>query len=205
MDVVLISCSGRKRPRGTKGFAGFGLSKIVEPRTWEKLLSCRRDLARRVGVEPGPDLGAPQKNASVEYLPAYQRYDGNLYRSARLGRELAPVGSVTIHIFSALYGLLDARDPARVYNLKMAARLPGLGTIHRFWSNNGLGAAAAEVIRALAPSQVHDMLPEGYGRALAPWPPPDCAHVVRQYKYPNLGMASDWARGRDLATLMATS
>lgn len=37
MEVVLISCSRRKRPGDTKEFAGFELSKIVEPRGEKQL------------------------------------------------------------------------------------------------------------------------------------------------------------------------
>lgn len=203
MEVVLIPCSGRKRLGGTTQFTDSLLTETLRPSTWERILECRRELARSMRLPPGPDLGLSMQVEAIEFLPAHQRYDGNLYRAARLAGELADSGLITIFVVSAFYGLLNARDLVRHYDLQMAAKSSGAGTIHRYWSRNGLGSVVAESIRFLQPKQVHDMLPVSYRRALAPWPTPDLVGRVKSYGYPGLRMASDSARGRDLAMLMA--
>jgi cytoplasmic iron level regulating protein YaaA (DUF328/UPF0246 family) len=161
-------------------------------------------LGRFLGLLPGPDLGI-EGQPSAPYLPAYERYDGGLYRAAQLTRDDAlglSVGQVLI--LSALYGLVTALEPIRYYNLQMEDKLPDGGKVHEFWRNRQLRELVQEAIEHLGATTVWDLLSSKYRKALSPWPPQTLRAVYRTNddKYRPLKSGSNHHRGKDLRGLL---
>lgn len=101
-------------------------------------------------------------------------------------------------IISGLYGLLDAYDPIRIYNVKMSDTLPNGTKVKTWWKHRRLGAIVEEYIQSNNPTLVHDLLPGDYREALKPWPPKSLQKITKVYEYPKEGQGSNWSRGRDL-------
>lgn len=204
MELVLIPCSGRKRDGGTDLCEEPAIKTELSASSWDRLLACRHELADSMGLAPGPDIGDPQSGQGVKYMPAYRRYDGNVYRAAFPGARRPSDGTIRIVVVSALYGLLDLGDSIRLYNLRMTYSLEGIGVVSRYWATHGLGSILSEAIRNLRPSRVHNLLSTHYLKAIAPWPPADVSPIVKAHRYPGLGQGSDFARGRDIASILAS-
>jgi cytoplasmic iron level regulating protein YaaA (DUF328/UPF0246 family) len=135
-------------------------------------------------------------------MPAFRRYDGNLYRRAMLAEDDVTAPTTRVLIVSAFYGLLDARDWIRHYNLAMSETLPGRMRVHRFWREHGLPEILAEAVRSLGATEVHDLLSGAYRRAAAPTQGfvSFCSYLPKEY--PGLGTGSDYYRGSDLRVLL---
>ena len=83
-NVILIPCCKIKKSYGETTYeAGVSAPALLPPASGQALLDARRDLSRLLGLAPGPDLGSESQSA-IEYMPAYERYDGHLYKEARL-------------------------------------------------------------------------------------------------------------------------
>ena len=94
----------------------------------------RRDSRYNIALRMGPDLGAglsetyppdthsdirqkSQSKAPIEYLPAYERYDGRFFVNAGLETfEKAIVEECHVLIVSGLYGLLLPEELIQAYN-----------------------------------------------------------------------------------------
>lgn len=76
-------------------------------------------------------------NFQLELLPAWDRYDGRIYRRLKehqnLINELIANDYLDIIIISALYGVININTPILNYNLEMSA-LGGVG----FWGNENI-------------------------------------------------------------------
>ncbi len=131
----------------------------------------------------------------MDLLPAFKRYDGNLYRKAQLS-ETQLTGHRRLLIVSALYGLLDARDPIRDYNLQMSDKLPGRITVKRWWREHNLRDVVVNAVERLGAAQVHDVLSGNYRDALRGLPQHlPAGRRCRPYDFPGLGTGSDYHRG----------
>jgi hypothetical protein len=82
MRVILIPCSGRKIGGGSTLPASY-VQPALGNESWTALCRARSALGDQLGLEPGPDLGNAT-GSQLQLLPAWQRYDGNLYRKAHL-------------------------------------------------------------------------------------------------------------------------
>lgn len=112
MRVILIPCSGRKHSGGTSDAVSH-IQPLLGTQYRDKLCRARGTLAESLGLEPGPDLGNA-KAGTAPLKPAWQRYDGNLYRAAQLTqRDVQNPGTVVL-IVSALFGVVDARDTSAI-------------------------------------------------------------------------------------------
>jgi cytoplasmic iron level regulating protein YaaA (DUF328/UPF0246 family) len=101
-----------------------------------------------------------------------------------------------------LYGLLDADDLIRLYDLRMDSKV-GNYRVSTFWQKHRLGEIICEYINCLQPEKVHDLLIDGYRKALKPWP--RCLQEmieVKPYKYPGQGIGAMYRRGEDLEKLL---
>ena len=202
MRAILIPCSGRK----VEGGASSAVSHIrtsVSSESWSTLCRARGSLAQQLGLEPGPDLGN-SATPSPQLLPAWRRYDGNLYRKAMLTERDMHRPAFRFFVVSALFGVIDARDPIRSYNVAMTDRLPDGRTVHRFWRANGLASIIADLLLHTDPTEVHDFLSGSYRKGvkgLMTELPSGCEYLPRSY--PGLGSGSDYHRGNDLRTLLA--
>jgi hypothetical protein len=204
MEVILIACCKTKRPGGSAAYAAPALQAYLPPAAWSELLQARRRLGELQGLIPGPDLGGAA-GAPVRCLPAYERYAGQMYERADFRSLYPPAQGRKVLIVSALYGLLDAGDPIRDYDLMMAARLPNGPRLSRWWKEHGLADILEEALRALRPTVVHDLLSGDYHRALGQWPPASLRRggvAVTAYEYPGKGTGSQCLRGDDLRRLL---
>jgi len=165
-------------------------------------LATRRELARLLGLAPGLDLGFESHDDALRFMPAYQRYNGIIYRTSRLRQLYKPNGNRHVVIVSALYGLLDVADPIRDYNLAMSDTLYGR-RLHTWWEQRGLGKTLCEYTRHLLPKATFDLLPGAYRKAIKFWP--ECLQnilSVQRFIYPGQGTGSTYRRGEDLGKLL---
>jgi hypothetical protein len=74
MIVILVPCSGRKRPGGRSIFDPSGwLDRSLRPEERHRLLAARRELGTFFGLPPAPDLGFSASQGDVGFLPAWER------------------------------------------------------------------------------------------------------------------------------------
>ncbi len=168
------------------------------------LLRARADLSRLLDLAPGPDLGTEVQNA-ILYKAAYQRYDGNLYREARLtdADALGHSGGRVL-IVSALYGLVTPLERIRDYDLEMSCRLPDGRKVYTWWKDRDLGAFVCEAAERLCVDTICDLLSGNYRKALLPWPPSTLRATYNLYQYPGRGTGSIFDRGKDLRRLLGS-
>ncbi len=203
MNLIIIPCCGTKNPGGQPTYSPpSSLLEIIGPSLYQQLLASRRELSRRLGLPPGPDLGFEAQAHEIRYLPAYQRYNGIIYRTSRFHQLYKPGGRFAVVIVSALYGLIEASDLIRDYNLAMSDSLSSR-RLHTWWQQRGLGEILCTYAKNQRPDLAHDLLSGNYRRAVKPWP--SCAHSyfpVHSYSYPGQGTGSNYRRGEDLETLL---
>jgi cytoplasmic iron level regulating protein YaaA (DUF328/UPF0246 family) len=201
MRVIIIPCSGRKISGGAS-LPTSHVQPLLAAESWDSLRQARVSLAESLGIEAGPDLG-DGNSSTLQLLPAWQRYDGNLYRKARLMESDIHRPGWGIFIVSALFGVISARDTIRHYNVAMTDRLPSGRRVNSFWRANGLGSILADLLARLNAREVHDFLSGTYRdavRGLAHELPVGCEYFPRSY--PGLGTGSDYHRGDGVRTLL---
>jgi cytoplasmic iron level regulating protein YaaA (DUF328/UPF0246 family) len=178
------------------------LEKVLSAIAFRHLLDARRELAEMLALPPGPDLGFADMSPGLKFMPAYQRYTGRIYASSHINMVYPRVEGKKLLIISALYGILDAGDFIRNYDLQMKENLPNGRVLYTWWKNQGLGQILCEAIRQLSPQLTHDLLSGDYRKAVAPWP--DCTSLAHLHKheYPGLGTGSNHYRGKDLERLL---
>jgi len=177
----------------------------VTDAAWRALCDARSALAGLLELEPGPDLGNAT-SSTLQLLPAWRRYDGNLYRNARLGEGDLFLPHVRIFVVSALFGVIDVRDPIRYYNLAMTDMLPDRSKVNRFWRVHGLASIIQDLLCGIGANEVHDFLSASYREAVEDLDarlPAGCSYSPRQY--PGLGTGSDYHRGTDVRAMLAVS
>jgi hypothetical protein len=201
MKVILIPCSGQKIGGGTTDYKRPRLWEILGDSQFVRLLAARAELGKLCGLGPGPDLGAPDDRGAVEFRQAFERYDGIMYRRAEF-RRLFSNFQGRVLIISALYGLLDAGDPIRSYDLTMDDRLPSGEKVWRWWMKRGLPELIAVSLGNLRAAEVHDLLIESYRKAAVSPAIVDRFHV-KAYNYPGMGFGALYRRGDDLRELLS--
>lgn len=200
MKVILIPCSGRKLEGGRTDYQQPRLQEIFGDLQLNRLLAARRELGKLRGLAPGPDLGAPDNIGAVEFRPAFERYDGIMYRRAQFC-QLFPGFQGRVLIISALYGLLDAGDSIRSYNLTMDDCLPSGERVWRWWMRRSLPELLAILLDNIQATEVHDLLIASYRKAAGTVTIADRFHF-QTHNYPGLGSGALYRRGDDLKTLI---
>jgi cytoplasmic iron level regulating protein YaaA (DUF328/UPF0246 family) len=198
--LVLIPDSTRKRKGSAAGVAAPGVPQFLPKDDLAHLVGLRRAVAAVEKLPPAPDLD-PAAKGKADLMPAYQRYDGNMYwhipRDAWEGR----AAGVDVAIVSALYGLVLSREPIRVYGFSMAENLRGLGILHKWWRENGLPEILASLIRSAGAERVVDLLSLEYRKAVDGYR--DAVTVpVEPIDFPGLGRASQPRRGEAVADVL---
>ncbi len=198
--LVLIPDSTRKRKGSLAGAAGPGVGGSLPAADLGKLVSLRTKVATAAKLEPGPDID-PASKSKVDLMPAYLRYDGNMYRHIPQGVWESRTAGVEVAIVSALYGLVFSREPVRTYGFSMAENLPGLGPLHGWWRENGLPAILASLVKASKAQRVVDLLSLEYRKAVEGYR--DLVTVpVEAIDFPGLGRASQPRRGEAVAGIL---
>ena len=204
--VILIPCCKLKKPGGKKIYErGICAPALLSMASGEALLNARRDLSNLLGLTPAPDLGSEGQN-TIEYLPAYQRYGGNLYKEARLTNTDALWQSGgNVIIVSALYGLVTALEPIRDYDLEMKHMLPDNGRVYTWWKRRQLGVLVHEAMVQFGDATVYDLLSGDYRKALKPWPPDslNARYCIFDERYSLLRSGSTHHRGMDVRRLLS--
>ncbi len=165
-----------------------------------------RSIARLTGVKPDrADAQRPllARLGSAPTMPAHQRYAGVVHAHAGLAdRDPASIG-VDVRIVSALLGLAALEAPVPDYRLEIAASLPPLGGLGRFWREQ----LADHLARLTDGVRVWDLLP---GEHAVIWPPDVREHrdvVALRFVRPDGRVAPaarvKVAKGRLLAALIA--
>ena len=201
MEIILIPCCKRKVIGGARDFQLSGLADVLNAATYSRLMEARFDLAKQLGLQPGPDLGFQGKSENIAYLPAYKRYDGVIYRTGDVRDRFNKFNGRLI-ILSALYGLLEANDTIRNYDLAMTDSLPMHTRVSTFWQKHGLREIIEEYYLGWESATLHDLLSNNYRKALEPWPAPKII-LYHPYNYPGLRTASNIPRGEDLKRLLS--
>ena len=203
MEVILIACCQRKSSGGILDYKRpFSLNSTLSSSRIDRLMNARKELANILNLSPGLDTGFDQHNQELLFLPAYQRYTGNVYKRSQFAILFPKTTSIRILIISAFYGLLDADDLIREYDLAMNDTLPNGTKVKTWWKRKSLGGIVEEYIRGINPSKIHDLLSGHYRDALQPWPPERLRNNMITYSYPGLGFGADWRRGNDLKSIL---
>jgi cytoplasmic iron level regulating protein YaaA (DUF328/UPF0246 family) len=87
-------------------------------------------------------------------LPAWQRYTGVVWTHLE-PETLAQVQRACLVIPSGLYGISLGTDPIVDFRLTMAASLPAVGTLHKFWRRH----LTEVLIETVDDGMVFDLLP----------------------------------------------
>lgn len=205
MEIILIACSGEKTQGGISTYQNSFIDYSISIETKVSLLSSRKTLAEMIGLAPGPDFGCFEEQREILYKPAYKRYSGIVYRKSDITNVFPLIKNKKVVIVSALYGLIDANDLIRDYDLRMDEKLPNGVKLAKWWKTQNLGKTLEEYLLAEQPNCVHDLLSKVYRTAIAPWPPISFTQRDIQYKsyeYPGLGTGSLWHRGEDLRNIL---
>src|SRR5437016_13877737 len=84
-------------------------------------------------------------------LPAYRRFQGNMYRNVPDNAWAQRSAKVEVVIASGLRGLVASRDTVPAYALAMAEPTPPFGKMNRWWHDRGLPAILASYLSAVRP------------------------------------------------------
>jgi Peroxide stress protein YaaA len=204
--MVLIPCSSRKQGGGDAHLRWSPADSVVSRlsrASAQNLVNARRELARRFGYEEGEDLGGVMP-ASTPLMRAHRRYDGNLYRQIDEGLWPLVMRShlVEVVIVSALYGLLDPREPIRFYQHQMTESFDRRMRLSRWWSERGLGSLLVEYVESTRVSMVHDFLSAGYRPVARPLLALRGDITIKTHSYPKLGSGADYHRGKDVGQVL---
>ena len=191
--VVLIPESTRKATGGdphakpTDEFAGALPAKVRD-----QLYTLRAEVA------------AKWKNTAAKegVMPAYLRYQGNMYR--HIPREMweKRKSGVEVLIASGLYGIVASRDTVFAYPHSMAEETPPFGKLNRWWHDRGLPSVLAAYIAAVKPTLVVDLLSLEYREAVEGYADGLPKSAVKRIDFPGLGRASQPKRGEQVASIL---
>ena len=203
MELVLIPCSQKKRDGGASIILPFGFVKnYLSTSSYLRYIELLRKISKYFNERPGSDFGFHQNESGIQLLPADERYSGNIYKKGEVITLYPKTEGVKILIVSALYGLVDADEPIRKYNISMSCKI-GSKKVKTWWKNNNLGSIVGEVIKNHNPNLTHDLLSGDYRNALNPWPPNWLKENYCSYDYSGNGMGSNWKRGDDLREILS--
>jgi len=200
--AIIIPCSGQKVRGGSSIYIKPCLIDLLGEAEFGRLLALRDKLSVQIKLQPGPDMNTLYSDSDIRFLPAYERYDGKMYKRAAF-RESFPEfrGRGRVFIISALYGLLDANDHIRFYDLAMDKRLPSNVRVSQWWAVNGLRRYLDIALKNAAASEVYDLLSNKYRTAIGHLQTSDLYRAYL-FNYPGLGIGSLYERGNDLKKIM---
>ncbi len=205
MELILIACSQTKVKGGSADYTPPRLKEYLSEETWNKLNHYRMELAKLIDEPAGPDIGYQSSPEKLPFLPAYSRYAGKVYQRSNFTELFPSAKDKIVLIVSAFYGILEAGNSIRYYDLKMTEPLPSGKRLSTWWNQKNLSLILEECILSIQPEVVHDLLPGDYRKALEKWPTvifEKFGFSYKSYDYPRQGMGSQWHRGDDLRRLL---
>jgi cytoplasmic iron level regulating protein YaaA (DUF328/UPF0246 family) len=193
--VVLIPESTRKRKGGDPYLKMVdGFAEALPEAEHDRLLAFRAEFA------------SSWRNATAKdgVMPAYRRFDGNMYH--RIPPEAWETRNETVEVLivSGLYGLLASRDTIFAYPHSMAEATPPFGKLNRWWHDRGLPAILAAYLKKTRPGTVVDLLSLEYREAVVGYADRLSNVTVKTIDFPGMGRASQPRRGEKVADLLRT-
>jgi len=198
--LVLIPDSTRKRKGSMARASDPGVADALPAADLARLVALRKKVATAAELPLASDID-PASKGKVDLMPAYLRYDGNMYRYIPREAWESRAAGVEVAIVSALYGLVLSREPIRVYGFSMAEDVPDLGTLHGWWRENGLPGLLASFIRSARVERVVDLLSLEYRKAVDGYRE-GLKVPVEAIDFPGLGRASQPRRGMAVAGVL---
>ena len=198
--LVLIPDSTRKRRGSMAGTSAPGIVEAMPAADLARLVDLRKKVTAAVDLPPAPDVD-PASKGKADLMPAYIRYDGNMYRYIPRDAWESRVAGVEVAIVSALYGLVLSREPIRAYGFSMADNGPRLAALYHWWRDNGLPALLASLIQFARVERVVDLLSLEYRKAVDGYRQ-GLKAPVEAIDFPGLGRASQPRRGMAVAEVL---
>lgn len=194
--VVLIPESTRKRQGGEPDLKPVDeiLAALPEPAR-KRLEALREELLEATGRKAVEDEGM---------LPAYRRFDGNMYRRIDLEAWGARDPTVEVVIVSGLRGLVASSDTIPRYEHSMAEPMPPLGKLNRWWHERGLARILGDYLGTTHPDTVVDLLSLEYREAVEGYADGLRGVAVRPIDFPGMGRGSQPMRGKSIAQILRT-
>lgn len=136
------------------------------------------------------------------FLPAYQRFQGNMYRRIPAEAWERRAANVEVIIASGLQGLVASRDRVPAYVLSMAEPTAPFGKLNRWWHDRGLSEILAAYLRAVRPKTVVDLLSLEYRVAVEGYADGLSGVDVKTIDFPGMGRGSQPLRGEKVAEIL---
>lgn len=141
---------------------------------------------------------------SSALLPAYLRYQGNMYRHIPAEAWEARAAGVEVVILSGLRGFVASRDPIPFYEHSMAEPMAPFGKFNRWWHDHGLPEILAAYLCAVRPVTVVDLLSLEYRDAVAGFADGLGGIALKTIDFPGMGRGSQPLRGEKVAEILRT-
>lgn len=192
--VVLIPESTRKAAGGSSDAAEVdSITAALPPTVRAKLEGLREEVSRQ----------SPKGSVrSGGLLPAYRRFQGNMYQSIPEEAWAQRAPNVEVVIASGLRGLVASRDTVPAYALSMAEPTPPFGKLNRWWHNRGLPGILAAYLDSTQPGVVVDLLSLEYRASVTGYAASLKGIDVRAIDFPGMGRASQPLRGDRIARIL---
>lgn len=194
--LVLIPESTRKQRGAAAVPAAASSFELDLPPEAAGRLRVLRDEMRKAAAETIMDPG--------KVMPAYLRFQGNMYRHIPREAWERRAAGVEVLIVSGLYGLVASRDPVVYYECSMAEPLPPLGKLNRWWHDRGLPEILGTYLDSVRPKQVVDLLSLEYREAVIGYADGLSEIDVTTIDFPGMGRASQPRRGEKVAEILRT-
>ena len=192
--VVLIPESTRKRTGGSTSVRPIDAISEALPEAARRKL---RDLQDEVVAN------SPKSAISASgLLPAFERFDGNMYRYIPADAWARRDPGVEVVIASALRGLVASRDSIPSYHLSMAEATPPFGKMSRWWHDRGLADILAAYLESIRPGQVVDLLSLEYRESVIGYGAKLHGIDVKTIDFPGMGRASQPLRGERIGEIL---
>jgi len=203
MNLVVIPCSNHKSLGGDTKYDPKRSIVFSLPGSFGmELVAYRKELAITLDIPLGSDIGA-DTSASFKFMPALERYTGNLYRAANIQLEdLNRLEGKYLLIVSALYGLVLPNEPIRFYDVSMTTKLSSGIKVATWWRRHNLGKLINAVATSIEASEICDLLSNDYRQAVSPWFPPSNLSSYPTPDFQNLGQGINYHRGKALRKIL---
>ncbi len=197
LDVLILIPESTRKQRGasTGPPAGAAFERSLPGDAARRLRSLREDVWKAAAKT----IADPAK-----VMPAYLRYQGNMYRHIPQDAWERRGADVEVLIVSGLYGVVGSRDPVAYYECSMAEPLPPLGKLNRWWHDRGLPEILAASLGAEKPKLVVDLLSLEYREAVAGYSDALSGIDLKAIDFPGMGRASQPRRGEKVAQILRT-